>query len=228
MHSLILSETFKKASVKCKLGVQSISMSIMSPSWMVDPFGNRLHPDVRIATGFKNGYETAMASTDPSAFFCNETSIVTMIGACSVSAAGAASSVAETSAFSASAAFSAVFSSVVSSPLSSPSAAVFSSDVASCFLGDAADPPALAGLLLGGRSIKQVTVQLPRSISSACSLTLQNGGKTAVTSSLASSGALSVVRARSSRCSRVDHISAFFCSPLPSVGLDMMTLVVGG
>mmetsp|Transcript_1091 Transcript_1091/g.2527 ORF Transcript_1091/g.2527 Transcript_1091/m.2527 type:complete len:294 (-) Transcript_1091:319-1200(-) len=78
--SLILSAMFKTASDRCKLGVQSSSTSMHSPSLMVDPAGNFPEPVVRMADGFRKGKETADASTEPSAFFFSETSNVTVMG----------------------------------------------------------------------------------------------------------------------------------------------------
>mmetsp|Transcript_2409 Transcript_2409/g.5361 ORF Transcript_2409/g.5361 Transcript_2409/m.5361 type:complete len:423 (+) Transcript_2409:891-2159(+) len=168
-HSLTLRDTFRMASERWRVGVQSISISIVSPSWMVDPIGKLLQPEVRMATGFIKGKETAEASTDPFDFFARETSNVTVIDVDSAFA--------------------------VSEDSSGLSALSFE----------------FAAL---GKSRRHVTVQFPRSISNACSFTVQKAGSTAVISFFASSEALSVVRARSSFCSRVDHISAFRSSLL--------------
>mmetsp|Transcript_45481 Transcript_45481/g.110659 ORF Transcript_45481/g.110659 Transcript_45481/m.110659 type:complete len:222 (-) Transcript_45481:440-1105(-) len=134
-HSLILRPMFNNASVRWRLGVQSISIPTKSPSLIVEPVGNRSEPEVKIAIGFMNGYATAAASTEPSVFLGNEISKVTMIGDASstTSEDGAAASFFSSSfAFSSPSFFASLaadssppslVSSVFFSALSSPSAA---------------------------------------------------------------------------------------------------------
>mmetsp|Transcript_10279 Transcript_10279/g.28236 ORF Transcript_10279/g.28236 Transcript_10279/m.28236 type:complete len:204 (-) Transcript_10279:86-697(-) len=176
MHSLIFKPMFKMASVKCRLGVQSISMSNRSPFLMVDDSDRALAPDLSTATGLRNGYAMAMESMVPSSFFCNDASNCTMMMSAPESA--------------------------FASCLSSPAAAAAS-------LLSSSSPFAFDDDFAGGKSTRNETKHTPPSIFNTCSLTVMNGGNTVCTASLVSSGALSEVRASSSLCSRVDHISVF-------------------
>lgn len=50
-----LRATLSAASRRWRLGVQSQSMSILSPSWRVDPVGRWMAPEERVAMGLENG-----------------------------------------------------------------------------------------------------------------------------------------------------------------------------